>query len=216
MRKGINSWLGSALMALIFVTIACSDSATSPQPQNAQLTSSEVEFLMLETDGILDSFIGQQESSMQGSVSSTDGLQLNVMSSEPITTTMEFKLTRNCPVGGEVKVEGTVVRVVDRDAGTVDLTFEGEKKKTDCAFLRGDITITVNGEAEWEAVRHREDGEFVGLQTKDVMGAFSFVTSDGREGSCEFELHIVFDPEARTRTIRGTYCGRDIDRTREV
>ncbi|MFQ5679200.1 MAG: hypothetical protein ACE5HP_07045 [Gemmatimonadota bacterium] len=216
MWKGNSRWPGPVLAALIGLTAACSDDATGPQAQNSELSSSEVEFLVLQTDGFLDGFIGQEESSMQGAVTSTAGLQLSASSSEPITTTIEFTLTRNCPAGGRVSAEGTVVRVVDREAGTMDLTFTGEKKKVDCAFQRGDVTITVNGEAEWEAFRHRENGELVGLQTKDVMGEFSYATSDGREGACEFDLHMSFDPATRTKRIQGTYCGREIDRTRQV
>lgn len=200
-----------ALAVLVGLGAACSDGATGPRDD--ALRADEVEFLALQTDEMLDAMLGQQIGSMQGAVSQTEGIQLSLGGSEPIFTTVQFTLTRTCPAGGLVKVEGAVERMADRETGVVETSLEGEKTRVDCVYRRGEVTITVDGEARFEAFRRKVNGEFDGLQTTDVVGEFSYVTSDGRGGSCEFELHSTFDPETDTRTVTGHYCGREIDRT---
>jgi hypothetical protein len=37
--------------------------------------------------------------------------------------------------------------------------------------------------------------------------------SDGKSGQCSFDLTSTRNPDAGTRTLTGTMCGREIDRT---
>lgn len=207
MQRSRTGW---GVTALIVLVTACEDGATVG-PDDGALEAGEVEFLAEETES---SFEGLFESELVLSVqeASADGVLLSLKASEPLVTTFEFERERPCRGGGSVTVEGEGQKVADRDSHTVELTVAGEKKIEDCARQRGDVVITTNGEAEFELFRRKVEGEFDGLQTTDVAGEISYETSDGRSGECEFDLHVVGDPDAGTKTITGTFCDREVDR----
>lgn len=216
MRKGIDrterAW-AAGLAAVLALTAGCSEDA-STGPVAEALTAGEVERLALEDEALLASFMDESFTA-EAAVVGGGEVRLSVV---PIVTEGEFSWTRNCPGGGQVKVEGSFERQVDREAGTAAVWVDAEKKKEECVHQRGDVEITVNAEASLEA--HREwvkNGESweLAAATKWIEGEFSYVTSDGREGSCEFELHAEWDPVAAQVHVTGSYCGREVDRVIE-
>lgn len=207
MRKDAKRWPGLGLVALVALGAACDEGAPTSAADEA-LTSSEAELLAVEDEAFLAAFMAERFTA-EATVAPDGGLALSV---EPIVTEGEFSWTRDCPGGGRVDVEGTFRREVDREVGTAAVSVGGEKRKEGCVHRRGDVRITMDGEAEFEARREWESRRLVAA-TKRVAGAFSYETSDGRSGECEFELHAEWDPETRRIRITGTYCGREIDRS---
>nr|MDQ3388209.1 hypothetical protein [Gemmatimonadota bacterium] len=78
------------------------------------------------------------------------------------------------------------------------------------------VTITTNGNPNvaLKANHKMVNGALSGLQTQTQKGGFTFSTSDGRSGSCTIDITSTFDPATRTHTLKGTTCGRTVDRTR--
>lgn len=207
MWRKTKRWPGVGLVALLTVGPACSDDAPTA-PDAEALTSAEVEQLAVEDEAFLAAFMTERFTA-EATVVPDAGLALSV---EPIVTEGEFSWTRDCPGGGRVEVDGAFRREVDREAGTAAVSVEGEKRKEGCVHRRGDVRVTVDARSEFEAHREWENRRLVAA-TKRVEGAFSYETSDGRSGECEFELHAEWDPETRRIHITGSYCGREIDRS---
>lgn len=149
-------------------------------------------------------------------VSADDGLE-SVIEDElaaKATATRDETFTRTvtCPVGGDVVYQGERHSVYDTVTRILDADLSGSRTVADCAFLRGPFTITVSGGSKWEASRHREDGVPVGPQTTHHAGSYGAVRSDGEARSCAFDVDVVRDPAARTRTVDGTVCGVTVHR----
>ena len=102
-----------------------------------------------------------------------------------------FSRTRSCPGGGELAVEGTLVRTFDPATGVMEAQASGSRTRTDCVFSHGPMTITVNGVAQWDKFRRRVDGLPDGLQTSHYFGSSTAVRSDGTERSCEFDFTVL-------------------------
>jgi hypothetical protein len=111
-------------------------------------------------------------------------------------------------------VTGTLERSRN-DAGVVEWDVSGSGEWADCARRRREITRTIDGQFEFESHRKRQNGEPVGLQTSHKSGSFTWTRSDGKSGSCEFDITSTRNPDEGTRTVTGTICGREIDRTVE-
>lgn len=213
MRKGIDRidrvW-GAGLAVLLALSAACSDDALTA-PGAEALTSAELDQLALEDEAFLEAFMGESFTA-EGAVVGDGDVQLSVV---PISTQAEFSWTRNCPGGGSVTVEGSFERQLDREAGTAAVWVQAEKKKESCVHRRGDVQITVNAQASLEAhlewVKNGEVWELAAA-TKWLQGEFSYETSDGRSGECEFELHAEWDPATKQVHVTGHYCGREVDK----
>lgn len=198
MRRTTFPW---ALVAVAALAAACSQDATSPA---ADLSADELEFLALSVDQASDAAAG--DAFAVGSVAGP----LTIPSSG--TWEFSFENTRLCPEGGEVTIAGSGEFTRDAFEGTAEMTFQATKAIEDCAFLRDDVTFTLNGEAQLDVHWLRVDRDLVEAE-RHLTGFFSVVTSDGRSRECTFELHSVFDPESGRVLVSGELCGRTIDRT---
>ena len=123
-----------------------------------------------------------------------------------------FSRTRNCPAGGTLTVAGQIDRTRNGE-GTVEIEVTGTGTWAACARARGDRTLTIDGGFTFEAYRKRVNGAPVGPQTSHKAGSFTWTRSDGQSGQCSFDLTSTRNPDAQTRTITGTMCGREINRT---
>lgn len=182
---------------------------------DGRLTSDEVAQLseaMVASTFETSSEVATSDASLTGNAAAS-------VEAAPVTSTTEFVRTRSCELGGRVVVEGTRERVWDRAEGTGSMTLEMTRAHEECAHpLRrasggADVTITLNGEVEVRAYHEWVMGERHGLQTMTMLGEVSWETSDDRSGTCVIDIAASFDPETRTRTVTGTFCDREIDRT---
>ncbi len=207
---GIRRTLRWGLTALLITAVACSDETTGPGTSGPSLSTSEAGFLAVEVDRTLDGILGDAftiQAPVSGALT-TDGPP----SAVPITTTFSFERTRTCPAGGQLSVSGSGQLIVDPEEATAEMSVAGTKLIEACARERNEVVYTMSGSADWDAFWKRVDRELVAAE-KNVSGAFSISTSDGRFKECTFELHAVYDPATASVQLTGNFCDRTIDRT---
>ena len=130
-----------------------------------------------------------------------------------ITQDVTFSLSRSCPLGGTLALQGSAHRTFDVDTAVMEAELDGSRSATDCIFAHEDLTITVNGSTVWDAFRRRVQGHPDGPQTTNYSGTWAVERSDGEEWSCEFEIAIVRDPSTHTRTLDAVICGTEVHRS---
>lgn len=135
-----------------------------------------------------------------------------------VSFTRTFTVTRSCPAGGSVTISGKVEGEIDRDTRSGTLTDSRSISLDDCTreLRRGTITLntaddaplTVNGQVTVQNGVH-----VAGSFTK--QGTFQWSRSNGDTGSCTIDLTIAWsrDGNTFTHTVKGTVCGRTIERT---
>ena len=197
--------LCASTFALIALTAACEDDGT--QPLETELPVADLMEISLQVDDMLGSVLNTFHTA------SSDDIPAPSM--DLIVTDVEFERTRTCPAGGQVAVSGTAHREFDTETRVRESEYAGTRTRTDCAFVRNEHTVTVNGSGDWTATRRRVEGAFDGPQVSTHSGSFEAVRSDGEARSCEFDVEVVRDPDAMTKTITGTICGEAVDRTKE-
>lgn len=57
------------------------------------------------------------------------------------------------------------------------------------------------------------NGALSGPQTATHKGSFSWARTGG-SGTCDVDLTSTYDPDTRTATVTGTFCGIDVNVTR--
>ena len=198
-------FLGSTLMTL-GVFLACSEA--DPLTNGIDTLSSDMAEVALESDRITEEIVLAELAGMGQVVkaATTD------TGSKFVTQEKSFSVTRPCPEGGELTVEGSIVRLSDPDTGVMEATISGSRTRTDCVFARDEMTITVNGGSMWDKFRRRVDGVPDGLQTSHYSGSWFAVSSTGEERTCTFDYTVVRDPETQTRTVEGTMCANRMSR----
>jgi hypothetical protein len=135
-----------------------------------------------------------------------------------ITFTRTFTVTRPCPAGGSITISGKVEGEIERDTRSGTLTENRTISMDDCTrpLRRGTVTlntadgapIAVNGQVTVQNGLH-----VAGSFTK--QGTFQWSRSNGDSGSCTIDLSITWnrDGSTFTHTVKGTICGREIERT---
>lgn len=214
MRK--KGTLGPICAALLLAAGACDKDATGPAgPGPSQsLTAAESDYLAVQSDRMLDGVLGDVFSGQSASASagpSATAASAGV-AGVPITTTFTFERTRPCSAGGQIVVSGSGEFVADRETATTEMTVEGTRALDACAFTHGDVTLTLNGNGEFDAHWKRVNRELAEAQ-RNASGSFEVTTSDGRSKSCTYELHATYDAATNSVHVTGTFCGREIDRT---
>jgi hypothetical protein len=191
-------------LALVLAVVGCGE-LTGP---GDDLDNEDLAFLALEADALTGQLVDDMGFGLFA------GSDLLVGSADPRDTSGSFTRTHECPAGGTLTVTGTLDRSRN-DAGVVEWDVSGSGEWADCARRRREITRTIDGQFEFESHRSRQNGEPVGLQTSHKSGSFTWTRSDGQSGTCEFDITSTRDPVAGTRTVTGTICGREIERTVE-
>lgn len=153
------------------------------------------------------------------------------------TTTTTIERTSPCPQGGTLHSLSIIVSVIDTVARTGEVTTESTDTPDACAFTVDRISatlttitdpgtvITITGAPSlitrssssysWaESDSTRQHGMLARAPTSvRQTGSFTYTTSDARSGTCDVDLTTTFDPDARTQSVTGTFCGHAIDVT---
>jgi hypothetical protein len=190
----------TSVLTLLAIAAGCSSGGSDTvgsTPEGQASLQGSMAAVILDSDTIVDGILDGQ----LGVLPATSG-----SSTAPATVNVSFSRTAPCPAGGEIMIEATLDASRDAATGVMEATFTGTRTLTDCAFVRGEHTITINGSATFEAFRRRVNGVPDGLQTTSYSGSFHAVRDDGAERFCDFNVEIVRDPAAGTRTINGTLC----------
>lgn len=125
----------------------------------------------------------------------------------------DFTRTHPCPRGGEVRVAGSSTITGDRAAGSWTVQQTATKTLAACAFnTRDGELVQQDGSLSIQGTRSVVQGRLSGPQTTTQRGTVRW-TRGTQSGSCDVDLSTAFDPATRTATVRGSYCGRAVDRT---
>ncbi len=205
----LRKLLGFTAMAALVTVTGCSETTGA----DVGLTADEAalladDFVALALDGVA-SGLSAIPSPAPGLASSSAQA-----AAPPIQFDRSTTITRECPAGGSMTMEGTVSGALD-DARSGTLAVQHTLTISDCGRQREEITITANtdpsivfsGEVVVEG-RTRVSGSF----TK--IGAITVETSDGRSGRCEIDLAVTWTAEDHW-TATGTVCGREVTRERD-
>jgi hypothetical protein len=133
----------------------------------------------------------------------------------PTTFNNTFDVTRQCPKGGSVEINGSINGTGDRT--THSLTVDATATRTDaaCAFeARDGGIISVNGNIIYKAHLNIVNGAFVDPQTQSHVGSITWTRTGAAPVTCDINVVSSFDPATHTVTVKGTLCGRTIDVTR--
>lgn len=204
------------LLGFVLWTAACGEDAVGPEA--TELTAQESAELAAGMAAFGGQLIGAS-ADMSSSYNSFAVSAALVPSQEPAADSIDFTIpavTRSCPLGGQVTVNGTLQGEYDDSSGTLSATLTATHSNTDCAYDAGDDTVVTNGTGEIEATIERVDHEWSGEQTRTYQGEFDWAIGDDRSGHCTISLTVTLDPGAGTRTVTGTACGHPIDETRTL
>jgi RNase P/RNase MRP subunit p29 len=186
------SFFTAALAGALIATAACDRGTTGPGA--AELSTAELSTLAPQFDALafaMASFV------------------------VPQTLDREFSHTRACPKGGSTTLAGRVTGEADRETRTRTSEMKATKTDQNCSFEvdRRGATVTVNGNPNIVLQHNMKivNGAPSGLQTSSQKGAFTWQRSDGASGSCTVDVRSVFDPDAKTHTVSGTMCDRQIN-----
>ena len=193
MRLKSGFWIAVPVV-LAGLAASCSHDTSTPSNPAAQSLAVQTSDDEIAADAAFEPAIDQQ---VDGATSSAD---------------VSFNGTYNCPAGGTIVWQGSLHRTYDASTHTLEAQADGTRLTTDCARTRGDLTTVVNGSAAWDAYRKRVNGRPSGLQTTHHSGSWNAVRSDGFQKSCSFDITVVRDPEAMTRTLDGTICGTTVQK----
>ena len=202
-------------LSLALAAAACSDAPEQVlQPDEIDLSAAEAEAIALDTDlsagvMIFDD-LSPNGTSTAGTRSEPDP---DALTGDPTDSGdgRGFARRRRCPEGGWKGVRGTVQR--HEDEGVIVHDIGGRGTIVECRFRRGERLFELNGRFDLEAERRRVDGEPAGPQTTRVFGGFRWmVVETDRGGACRFDITSVRDPNAMTRVVEGTICGREFRR----
>ena len=199
-----------ALVAHLSLILGCSDGTVGRPPVTEDVSASEMADVALDSDTLTEQALSAQLTAIDSVAASTTG---DEGGSGTVTRDATFSITRPCPGGGQVQVEGMIHATLDRETRTMEAEASGSRTRTDCVFHRNDHTVTVNGAALWEASRRRVEGRPDGPQTTHYAGSWIAVRDDGEERSCEFDITVVRNPNQHTRSLDGVICGTEIHKT---
>ena len=131
----------------------------------------------------------------------------------PINTT--FTVTKQCPRGGQVVFDGSIVGTGDRSTHSLTLDANATRTDTNCAFDTKDGVLTISGNPNLTFKGHLNivNGVPTGPQTQQHKGSFTWSRTGG-SGTCDVDITSSFDPATHTRTITGSFCGHAINVTK--
>jgi hypothetical protein len=132
------------------------------------------------------------------------------------TTTTTFTRTRECPRGGSVGVQGSIVVTRDPETRTGSRQFNATRTEAGCVFAaRGGGTVTITGNPSTALTSSQSwTNAQPGVRTNTTKGSFTWQRSTGESGTCAVDLTSTFTPATRTHTLKGTFCNHTVDVTR--
>ena len=195
------------LLSGAFFLAACAEDGTAPEPEDV-LTPEDARFVANLIDatasGLLNDFFDS---------STSDPANAPAQSHGPIVWTRTFERSRACHEGGTLTIAGSGTSTWDGEAKTYDVESSGTSTRAACAHVRDDVIITLTGEANWTHERHYADHAPTGIWITTYLGGFNWTKSTGEVGDCYYNLTRTIDTAENTRTLIGTLCGEEVDRS---
>ena len=199
--------------AIVVAAAACSDSTGV----NAGISQADANQLAADMDNVATlsptdfgpgvSFsIGVDQVASAGAATTT-------LAPFPINTT--FTVTKQCPRGGQVVIDGSIVGTGDRTTHSLTVDANATRTDTNCAFDTKDGVLTINGNPNLKFTGHVNivNGVPTGPQTQTHKGSFTWSRTGG-SGTCDVDITSTYDPSTHTLTITGSFCGHQINVTK--
>ncbi len=191
--------------ALVLGLGAC-DTSTAP---STGLTQADANRLAADMDAV--STLGSSDFGLGPSFSiSVDG---SGVAAAVIPISNHFTVTKQCPKGGQVLIDGTITGEGDRTTHSLTLHTVATRTDTNCAFDTRNGVLTLSGKIDYDGNLKIVNGALSGLQTQTHKGSFTW-SRPGGSGACEVDITSSFNPATHTVTVKGMFCGRIVDVTR--
>jgi hypothetical protein len=197
--------------ALLVAAVACSDSTGL----KSGISQADANQLATDFDGVASFSSSDFGPGLSFSIS-TDGSSGSAsVSSAPFPINTQFSVTKECPRGGQTAFAGSVTGSGDRVAHDLLLDASATRIDSNCAFDTPDGVLTLSGNPNLTYAAHLSIVNFVlsGLQTASHKGSFTWSRTGG-SGTCDVDITRTFDPATKTLTIKGAFCGHQIDVTK--
>jgi hypothetical protein len=129
----------------------------------------------------------------------------------PVAFSQSLSGSATCPEGGSMAGNGSASGTVDDETFVIDLTYQLRLSPAACAVPTETAIITLDA-----APYVQLDMDFLLTETLiDISGTQSggiaFTSSDGRSGSCAFDIAFSVDADLEggsgTSSVSGTVCG---------
>lgn len=128
-----------------------------------------------------------------------------------VSVSESFSGSAPCAEGGSISANGSVSGTADDETFVLDLAYQLRMTPSACAVPTETNTVTLDGSPYLQL-----DMDFLLTETViDVTGSYSggiaFTSSDGRSGSCafdvDFSVNANLDAQSGTSSASGTVCG---------
>lgn len=182
----------TALGAAFVLAVGCGDDETTG-PGTAGLTQAEALSVINEAIAAL----------MAATQSGLSGGPALAAAAVPFDFTNEATVA--CPAGGEISA--TVSASGDMEQGSGNMTMQGSATYTDCASEGPERTTTLNGQLSQSGSMTVVDNVIDATFT--LTGSLAWDFEPGDDGSCSFNLTIIFSNQSGS--VTGTACGHTIN-----
>lgn len=196
-------------LAAVLLLAACGDTPAGPDPA---LDGAEADLAAAALDDLAAGVVDGLFAAPLFSTSAPAGGDVRAA----VTLDESFTRTVGCPGGGSVTVQGRTIGTMDRATRTGARVTEATRVENACVVnVRNGATLTLSG-APSTAMRAEQSvtAGVPGPRTVTHRGAFTWTRSTGGSGGCAVDLVSVLNPETRTITVSGTFCGRSVNVTR--
>ena len=123
-------WRVGLLLAVAGLSFGCDDSSSDPLVEPGADLSEEMAEVELQSDAITHEIVAEELKSMGVVVAGAE-------SSEGVAPVVEERTilrSRPCPAGGELTVEGSIVRTSDPATGVMEAEITGSRTRSRCAW----------------------------------------------------------------------------------
>lgn len=206
MIKKISTLCGAMLLA---AAAAC-DNSTAP---SNVLSQADVNQLAADMDAVAT--LGASDVGMGSTFSLRAADGSAAVATSPVGISNQLMVTRQCPLGGQVVIDGTATGSADAVLRNLSLEVVATRTDTNCAFNTrdGKLTLSGNPNIAYDGKLNIVNAALSGLQTQTHKGSFTWARAGG-SGTCDVDITSSFDPATNIASITGTFCGIAVNVTR--
>ena len=188
---------------------ACENTEDPIAPPQQELTSAEAESINETIVGL--AFQGWGFDQAAGSRVPAPGGGL-AASMAPINIDWALNVETACDEGGTFGVSGAITGSIDDQTFAGNLTLGVTTSMTACAVIAEEqtITLTTNPDFQLDGTVAWDQNGLVGTSTFTYVGGLDWSASDGRSGSCDFNVTVTLAQDG-SETAAGQVCGVSVD-----
>lgn len=186
-----------AVIVLVFGLSACGGDDPTGINSGDPLTEAEIQEVLLALFGALDAV----------------ELPTQAAAAAPamVSVSQTFDASAPCEGGGTISLNGGVNGTVDDVTGAYDVSFSLTMDPNSCTVPSSSGSITLNGSPDLRFAFDYEGDDSQFTAAGRYEGGIAFTHSDGRSGSCAFDLDFNitadFTGGSSTQSTSGSVCG---------